>query len=109
MATIKPFINGESPISAPVSGFRKGAPEGSVNKAKNARRMRVPQKAYFKPRVSSADTPLLSTARTPPLYGPSRGSTNLSVIKPTTSVSIRTDAQENQKFDNRSMEKFGLT
>ena len=37
ITAISPFMNGELPISAPVSGLRRGAPDGSVSKAKTTR------------------------------------------------------------------------
>ena len=34
ISAISPFMNGELPISSPVSGLRSGAPGGSVSSAK---------------------------------------------------------------------------
>ena len=34
MTAIRPFMNGELPISSPVSGLRSGAPGGSVSRPK---------------------------------------------------------------------------
>src|SRR5689334_9674962 len=94
----------------PVSGLRRGAPGGSVNKAKKIRLPISPHKEYFNPRDSSAAE--LSGSTTSEsfggVYGPRRGSTHLSVISETTTVSITTEAIENQKFAVREIERFGF-
>ena len=56
---IKPFMNGELPMRAPVSGLRSGAPGGIVNKAKTTTIPSSANSAYLRPRDSSAESSAL--------------------------------------------------
>ncbi len=60
MVTIRLFMNGVLPISAPVAGSRSGAQLGSVISSMKAMTPRRPQNANRRPRYSSAESVLAS-------------------------------------------------
>src|SRR5262245_48856357 len=101
-------MNGEPATIDPVSGLRSGAPGTKVRSAKKAKTPNVAQIAYFNPRVSSAVTPAPSAVvPSGALYGPMRGSMNLSVKTETTIVRSKTEAMPNQRLDARPIDLLG--
>src|SRR6476646_7466917 len=111
MKTINPFMNGETPTRAPVSGLLSGAPGGNDNSAKNASVPMSAQKEYFRPRVSCSEKPAdadTGGASSGGTYLPRRGSTTLSVMSDTTIVCSNTAATENQRFDVNEIDRLGL-
>ena len=52
MRVIRPFMNGELPISSPVVGLRRGPHEGSVSRQKTTISPSIPKPAKRKPRDS---------------------------------------------------------
>ena len=55
ISAIRPFMNGELPISSPVSGLRSGAPDGIVSRQKTTIRPISPSPAKRNPRDSCSD------------------------------------------------------
>ena len=115
ISAIRPFMNGELPMSAPVSGLRSGAPDGSVSKAKtttapSSAKSAIPQAA----RLFGGQCAVLRSAGSRPrrrcsaLYVPSRGSIIRSVMNAMSTVRNSTDAIENQRFDVRPIERVGI-
>src|SRR5690606_10540495 len=96
-----------SPTSAPVSGLRSGAHEGSVRMAKMTSSATSPRTAYRSPRDSSLDAVSPLSTEASPVYLPSLGSMTLSVTNATTNVSMMTETTENQKLAARSIERDG--
>jgi hypothetical protein len=95
ITTIRLAMNGESPTIAPVSGFRSGAPGGSVRSAIAATTPTKAQSAARSPFASFAGRrPSPGSFGTSPWYGPRRGSTTRSVTTVQTTASTRLEMTE---------------